>query len=85
MSLDALLEPIPDRQARPCKLGILLTTLEEPYKSALENLVTLKHADGGLSDQALVGRLRQAGIPMSVSTAHYHRRGICSCVKGMVG
>jgi len=85
MNLDALLAPIDERGPRPCRLGHLLATLEEPYKSALANLVTLKHADGGLSDQALVGRLREAGLPMSVSTVHYHRRNICSCTKGMIG
>ena len=85
MNLDALLAPIEPHPVRLCKIGILLTTLEEPYKSALTNLVTLKHADGGLSDQALCGRLREAGIPMSVSTVHYHRRALCSCVKGLVG
>lgn len=85
MNLDALLEPIPDKQAKPCRLGLTIASLDEPYKSALERLVELKHSDGGLSDQALVGRLREAGISMSVSTAHYHRRGLCSCAKGMVG
>jgi hypothetical protein len=85
MNLDALLAPIEPAKPRLCKIGTLLTTLDEPYRSALENLVTVKHSEGGLSDQALCGRLREAGISMSVSTVHYHRRGLCSCVKGMVG
>lgn len=85
MNLDALLAPIETAKPRLCKIGTLLTTLEEPYKSALANLVAVKHADGGLSDQALCGRLREAGISMSVSTVHYHRRGLCSCMKGLIG
>ena len=85
MNLDALLEPVGPREPRLCRVGLLIQTLEEPYKSALVKLVEVKHADGGLSDQSLVGRLREAGLPMSVSTVHYHRRGLCSCVKGLVG
>lgn len=85
MSLDVLLEPIPVPTIRPCKLGTAVTELAEPYKAALENLIAVRYQDGGLTDAGLHQRLTQAGFNISISVIHYHRRGICSCKKGMVG
>lgn len=80
MSLDALLEPVPDRdRVHPCRLGQAIIDLEEPYKAALRELVARKYQDGGLSDRELFKRLELAGIHVSASVIHYHRRKICSC------
>lgn len=85
MNLDALLEPV-EREPNPCKIARLISELDEPYSSALQTLVDTRHPEGGLSDMALRGRLRVAGLPVSISTIHYHRRGLCSCIpKGLVG
>lgn len=84
MNLDALLEPLPNRrEPKPCKLGQTLLQLEEPYKTALAELVSRSYADGGLSDRELYLRLDAAGIPVSPSVIHYHRRQACSC-RGVV-
>lgn len=80
MNLDALLEPIPSRRKITlCKLGQTLSKLEEPYKTALQKLVATSYADGGLSDRDLSVRLDAAGIQISTSVIHYHRRSLCSC------
>lgn len=84
MSLEALLEPLPDRGSKPCKLASIIASLEDPYKSALERLVETPWKEGGLSDTQLRERLLKAGLSLGVTVIHYHRRGICSC-KGVVG
>ena len=82
MSLDALLAPVPDRNAKhPCKVGRTIEELAEPYKSALVNLLATRYADGGLSDEALQGRLSDAGLEIGVTILNRHRRGLCTCPK----
>lgn len=84
MSLDALLAPLPIDEPTPCKIARMVTELDEPYSSALQKLVDVTYPNGGLSDMALRARLKAAGLPVSISTIHYHRRGLCSCVgKGL--
>lgn len=83
MNLEALLEPLPERGApRPCKTARIIAGLEEPYRSALQKLVDLSFANGGLSDAALRDRMLKAGLDVATSNIHYHRRGICSCKAG---
>lgn len=79
MNLEALLEPTPERRVRPCRLGQHILNLEEPYKTALMNLVAIGFSEGGLSDRELYKRLELAGISVSTSVIHYHRRKVCSC------
>lgn len=80
MSLDALLEPIPDKpENRPCKVGVWAATLEEPYLSALTKLLATPFASGGLSDEALTARLNQAGFTIGHSAVRRHRKGACHC------
>ena len=85
MNLDALLEPIPQRHTRPCKLGQALIELDEPYKTALQNLVTTEHENGGLTAAKLAQRLADAGLNISATVVHMHRKGQCSCRKALVG
>lgn len=84
MNLEALLEPVPERSGKPCKLARQITDLDEPYKSALQKLVDTPWKAGGLSDAQLRERLFAAGIEMGQTVIHYHRRGICSCRKLVV-
>lgn len=81
MNLDILLEPIPEPKPTLCKLGKVLEQLEDPYKTALQNLVNLQYADGGMSDEALTERLHQAELPMGSTIVNRHRRLVCSCYK----
>lgn len=81
MNLDALLAPI-EKKLKPCKLGLLIQQLEEPYKSALQNLTDTKAVDGGLSDNALSERTAEAGVSVSKSVIREHRRNTCSCFRG---
>lgn len=82
MSLEALLAPIPDRNAKhPCKVGRIVEELAEPYKSALVNLIVTRYADGGLSDEALEARLKDAGLEVGTTIINRHRRGSCTCPK----
>ena len=80
MSLDVLLDPIPDRNpAVPCKVGRIISDLEEPYKSAVVNLVSTSWPDGGLTDEQLASRLTKAGFPIGASTIRTHRKAMCNC------
>ena len=80
MSLDVLLEPIPDRnQKEPCKVGRILAGLAEPYKSALEGLLATSYENGGLGSDALTERINKAGFEVGATVVHRHRRGKCTC------
>ena len=81
MNLDALLAPI-QKEVKPCKLGLLIQELEDPYKSALQTMTDTKLEDGGLSDNALSERTAAAGIRVSRSVIREHRRNTCSCFRG---
>lgn len=78
MNLDALLEPS-ENLNQPCKLGRIMAGLNEPYRSALENLIAVPFADGGESDARLRGRLAKAGLYVSQPVIYRHRHGECSC------
>jgi len=79
MSLDVLLEPIPAKEVEPCKVGRMLADLDDPYKSALANLLNLSYANGGMSDEALAERINKAGLKVGASVINRHRRGKCHC------
>lgn len=79
MNLDALLEPA-ENQIQPCKLGRVIQSLPEPYKSALINLLDITYANGGESDASIRTRLFKAGHPVSQPVIYRHRNNQCSCV-----
>lgn len=80
MNLDALLEPIPDRnQKQPCKVGRIVAGLEEPYKSALTTLLATSYADGGLADEAIQKRMDAAGLQVGATVINRHRKLTCTC------
>lgn len=81
MSLDALLEPIPDRhKTELCKVGKHVESLAEPYKSALVNLLDTPWANGGLSDEAIWERMKKADLPVGATVINRHRTKRCICV-----
>lgn len=82
MNLDALLAPVERRGVKPCKIARILTALEDPYKSALQNLIDTVYSDGGLSDAELSKRMKDAGLESSITSVRYHRGKLCSCSKG---
>lgn len=80
MSLDVLLEPVPSRdEERFCKVGKFHLGLPEKYQVALGELIRIRFEDGGLTDQELTERLRQAGLVVGATVVHLHRRGKCAC------
>lgn len=71
--LDTLLLP---RQGKPCKVGRILGELDEPYKSALAELL----ADhDGMPDEPLRQLMKRAGLNVSYSSVYRHRREFCNC------
>lgn len=80
MGLDALLAERIEK-IDLCKLGRIIGTLEDPYKSALTNLLAVGYYDGGESDDEIAERLRLAEMPISSATVNRHRNGRCGCPK----
>lgn len=61
MNLDALLAPLPERnKTLPCKIGRIVLSLEDPYRTALSNLLEHDHATGGLTAEDLETRMKEA-------------------------
>lgn len=86
MDLNVLLEPVAqDRAPGPCKVARIVASLEEPYRSALDRLVSTKYQDGGLADEALAARMKAAGVPAGATVINRHRRGQCTCEGLVVG
>lgn len=82
MSLDVLLEPIPERSTnKRCKVGRFADGLPEKYQKALVESVALLAEFGGLTDQELTERLNKAGLSVGATVVHLHRRGKCACSK----
>lgn len=81
MSLEILLEPIPDRASvvRLCKVGKFHIDLPEQYQVALQQLITLSYQDGGLTDEELTDRLRKAGCDVGSTVVRKHRKQQCAC------
>lgn len=80
MNLDALLAPLPDRNiSLPCKVGRILESLEDPYKTALLSLLAQDVDQGGLSSEQLQVRLKEAGLEVGATAIRRHRRKQCGC------
>lgn len=78
--LDVLLEPVQRPQSKPCKLGVIIESLDEPYKTALNGLL-----ESDVSDQLVAGRCREAGLDASYSIVYRHRRKQCRCESVVIG
>lgn len=78
-SLDILLEPRAPEPPKFCKVGKILADLDEPYKTALINILELPYASGGFSDEEITTRMTEAGIPAGHTIINRHRRGRCTC------
>lgn len=80
MNLDALLAPLPDRNiSLPCKVGRILESLEDPYKTALLSLLAQDVDQGGLSSEQLQVRMKEAGLEAGATAIRRHRRKQCGC------
>lgn len=80
MNLDALLEPLPERNPKYlCKVGSIVESLQDPYKSALRDLLNNLYENGGLSDEAVADRMTAAGLKIGSRTVYRHRRKACTC------
>jgi len=82
MNLDALLEPVV-REVKPCKLGVILLQLEEPYKSAVKTMANTPWDNGGPTSEELSDKLRTAGFEIGATTISRHRRRTCLCGGGL--
>lgn len=81
MSLEILLDPIPVRKVKPCKVASMLEGLEEKYRDAVVLLLAKPWSQGGLTDEQLTARLVGAGLHASATTVRRHRQGTCICRK----
>lgn len=80
MNLDALLAPLPERnKTLPCKVGRIVESLEDPYKTALINLLAQDVSQGGLSSEQLETRMREAGLEAGATAIRRHRKRQCGC------
>jgi hypothetical protein len=80
MSLDILLEPIPERNmTQPCKVGRIVESLTDPHKTALINLLKVEPADGGMTAEDLQIRLQEAGLEVGATAIRRHRKQRCNC------
>lgn len=64
-----------------CVIGRHLTDLDEPYSSALEQLVDRSWNDGGLTEFAVAQVMNEAGLKGSPTSVLRHRRRLCICQK----
>lgn len=75
MNLDALLDSnLAPKGSKKCLLGRTLDELEEPYRSALRNLL-----EGDTASEVVAFRIREAGLKGSARLVLLHRRAICGC------
>lgn len=80
MSLEILLEPVPERvRVALCKVGRFYAELPEKYQTALDGLLFTSYADGGLNDDELTVRLREAGCDVGSTVVRRHRKKTCVC------
>ena len=79
MNLEALLKPIETKPATPCKSRKLIDSLEEPYRTALDDLINKDAENGGLSPNKAAARIAEAGIDLSSHSIYRHRLGACAC------
>lgn len=81
MDLDRLLEPIQPKKLKPCKVTLIVDSLEGKYKEAVVNMLAKTYLEGGLTDEAIADRLVSAGLPIGSTTIRRHRSGSCTCEK----
>jgi hypothetical protein len=82
MSLDVLLEPIPERSVKKlerCKAGRLVADLPDDMRSQVIELMARPFIDGGLTDEAWQERFKRAGMSVSATIINRHRKGLCCC------
>lgn len=77
MNLDALLQPIPEKQPEPCAIGRIVRDLTDPHRTALIDLVKNQQ----VTAQGLTDILAQAGFSTSANTIRTHRRYECKCTE----
>ncbi len=81
MNLDKLLEPV-EHEARPCKILRIIMGLEDPYRSAVVQMLNMRFNDGGLSDEGLAKKMKSAGLRVSWQVIYRHRVKLCCCYRG---
>ena len=81
MKLDKLLGPV-EQDAKPCKISKIIMGLDEPYSSAVLDMLNTNFMDGGLSDEGLSMKMKKAGLRVSWQVVYRHRRKICCCYGG---
>jgi hypothetical protein len=83
MNLEALLQPTVlaslSKPGQPCKVTKVIESLEEPYRSAAQQLANRTFADGGFSEDQTAAKFAEAGIRLGHSTIGRHRNGWCTC------
>lgn len=83
-NLDVLLQPLQVEEIQPCKVGRYILELEDPYKTALVNLVNTTHEDGGLSAERASERMRDAGLSVGATALRRHRERRCPCDRQVI-
>jgi hypothetical protein len=64
-----------------CVIGHPLVDLDEPYRSALQDLVDRSWSNGGLTEFAVAQVMNEAGLKGSPTSVLRHRRRLCICQK----
>lgn len=64
-----------------CVIGRHLLDLDEPYRSALEKLVTSSWQDGGFTEFTVAQVMNESGLKGSPTSVLRHRRELCICQK----
>lgn len=64
-----------------CLIGRAMRDLAEPYRTALERLISTPYARGGESDAEVAKIMIEAGIRSSETSVGRHRRGVCACIR----
>ena len=79
-NLDALFAPSTHIHTdAPCVIGRTIAELPDEYRDAVSELVDVAHQDGGLTDDEVALRFRNAGLPGRKTSINKHRRGLCGC------
>lgn len=79
MNLEVLLEPHNLKRSKPCKVQVIIDSLEGKYRDAVESMLAKQYADGGMTDDEISTRFNLAGIAVGSTTIRKHRKATCSC------
>jgi hypothetical protein len=60
-------------------MGMILDSLPDPHRKAVEEQLGKSPIDGGLSDITLSVALRDSGLRIGKTTINLHRRKLCEC------